>query len=349
MPKLIIPSRNRPLAITQLLEYLARFAPNTSIIIADGSTHQYKPEYHKAALRFSDRLTIDYRSFEPEISYGDRILSVLDSLDDDLVSVGADDDFPLMETLIACEQFLEANRDYVLAIGSSIDLRLFEDQTVQAACGVSRTLKEPSPSRRAVAFSAWPFQTTYAVARRSHLIERYTRFKSQFLVGFHDYTTGIHDCMAGKIKAIGKLGYIRTHTYQHSYLRPGGGLNFLRSGEAILGLADVFQQDLVNHEGLSEPEARQLAERLIRRRIEILVGRTPYNAPGFEKSSLFRDDVIQAQYAIFKGLFTEGRPERQRHFAHLRFVMDALLATAQTTDNQGEPATYETLDAQENV
>jgi glycosyltransferase domain-containing protein len=349
MPKLIIPTRNRPTALFSLLNYLARFSPETNVIVADGSTDRYKPLYQKVIGEIGSRLQVDYRPYDPDVSYGVRILSVLNSLSDELVSVGADDDFPVIDTLKVCELFLNAHPDYVLALGSYVGLRLFEDHSVQAACGISRSIEDASAVNRLESYSAWPFQTTYAVARRSHLIERYARHQSDFLVGFYDYTTGIHDCTAGKIKAFGCLGYLRTHTYQHSYLRPDGKSNILKNSGAISKLQNVVAIDLASKAGLTSVDAESLAERVIATRTQHIVAGSPQSAPGFRQSDLFRDPIVQAQYAVFQGLFTDGHSERTVRAPQLRYVMDALLATAHTTDNAGEQSFYESLEAQEHA
>jgi len=346
MAKLFIPSRNRPTAVAHVLEFLARFYPGTQVVLGDGSADHFKPLYQKAIAAVSDRISVDYRPYDPDVSLGFRVLDILNSLDDDLVIMGADDDFPIMDTLLEGETFLKANPGHVLAIGSFIDLRLYKDHSIQAAFGVARPIEAQQPQRRALDFSMWPFPANYSIARRAHLIDRYDRAQTQFLAGFHDYTAGIHDAMTGKIKAIGKPGFFRTHNYRHSYLRSSNRLSFLKHGDQLLGLCNTIAHDLEKMAGLQPQEAQVLAERLIRRRIAQYVGGAPQAAPDFAKSTLFLDPIVQQQYAAFQGLFTEGHPERARLLPLLRHVMDMLLATVESTDNEGEKLVYETLEAQ---
>ena len=111
MPKLIIPTRNRPVSASRVLHYLAEFYPGAEVIVADGSAAQYGPAYDEAIAACSAKLRIDYRRYDPTVTLANRLTDVLQSIDDELVIVGADDDYPVLDVLAAAAPHLIGNPD----------------------------------------------------------------------------------------------------------------------------------------------------------------------------------------------------------------------------------------------
>ncbi len=347
MAKLLIPSRNRPTSLGYILTFISRFYPGQDIIIADGSTVEYKDHY-KYLCKCSDfnNINIEYRQFDPSITVANRIVSVLESINDDLIIMGADDDYPLLDTLKIGEGFLKKHRDYSTAMGSTINLYLYKDGSMKARLGVSRPLNSNSLEKRVMDFAEWPFSTTYAITRRDLLLERYKRAAKYFLANFYDYSAGILDCMSGKIKALRDISFISTRNYKHSYFRPDDDLIYLRRGNEVLKYIDIFQEDFLKFTNIPNSRAQELAKTLIRMRIEQLAGCRAHRRPGFSKSSLFKNTHIQYQYKKFHGLFTKNDPERKRLYKKIKYIADALNAIPDSNDNQGENKTYETFEEQ---
>lgn len=347
MAKILIPSRNRPESLGKILGYLARFYPQTEVIIANGSSTEYIAKYNQMIKAFDGKLSIEHRTYDVDFPFFDRILDVLENIDDEFVIMGADDDYPIIDIMEKGEAFLNKNPDYYTAMGSIIHLTYKPDGKISARLGHARSIMNASPQQRVKMFAQWPFSTTYAVTRREHLIERYKRARTMFLANFFDFVVGIHDCLMGKFKAYGDIGYICTRHARHSYLRADDQLVYLRRSKEVLKLVDLFRDDLMKYADCSKEIAQREAIWLIRRRIEHLAGVQPHGREGFASTKMFQEAVIQQQYDEFHGLFTSGHTIRESMIDRVQFIVDALKDQAvNSTDNQGEATSYETLNEQ---
>jgi len=347
MARLLIPTRNRPASLARVLGFLARFYPDARVTIASGSDPAYAERYAAAVDGAGGALEIDYRAYDPRIGLFDRVLDALRGIEEPLVVMGADDDYPMLDALDQGAAFLLAHDDYVTALGAMAHLDLESDGRLTARLSPARPIEADSAARRALRFAEWGFSTTYAVTRRAHLIERYERARTLFLPRFFDFLVGAHDSIAGKVKALPELGYVCTRNFRHSYLRPEDGLIFLRRAEDVLRIAAQLRDDLAGSgDALPPEEAERVAERLVRRRIEAIVGAAAHRRPGFAESELFTEPPVQAQYALFHDLFTEGAAARARFSERLMHIGRALQDAALAEDNLGEERSYESLEQQ---
>ena len=348
MAKILIPSRNRPGSLRSVLGYLAHFYPKSEVIVADGSNEEYRLGYEETIKSVKDTLSVEHRVYDAEFPFFDRILDALNSISDELVIMGADDDYPVMSTMKRGEAFLQKNPDFSTAMGSIIHFKLDKDEALSVRLGHAKNLGNPVARTRAMVFSHFPFSTTYAVTRREHLIERYQRANETFLANFFDFVVGLHDCTAGKLKAFPTVGYFCTRNYKHSYLRADDQLIYLRRADEVLRLVDIMKDDLVNYGGLSDSEAKKVSVRLIRRRISHLADKQPFNIPGFSSHPTFKNSkIVQKQYKEFHGLFIDGHPSRLEHLDTIKYIVSELKSQAsQTRDNLGEKASYETFQEQ---
>jgi len=348
MAKILIPSRNRPGSLRSVLGYLAHFYPQSEVIVADGSNEEYRSGYEETIKSVKDTLSVDHRVYDADFPFFDRILDSLNSVRDEFVIMGADDDYPVMTTMKRGEGFLKKNPDYSTAMGSIIHFKLERNDALSVRLGHAKNLANPIAKTRAMVFAQFPFSTTYAVTRREHLIERYQRANDTFLANFFDFAVGLHDCTAGKLKAFPTVGYFCTRNYKHSYLRADDQLIYLRRANEVLRLVDIMKEDLIKYAELSEPEADRISVRLIRQRISHLAGRQPHNIPGFSSHPTFKNsNIVQRQYKEFHGLFVDGHPSRTEHFALIDHIVSELTSDATgTRDNLGEKASYETFQEQ---
>jgi glycosyltransferase domain-containing protein len=344
MPRLVIPTRNRPTSIARVLEYVARFYRGAELLVADGSERSYSAAYATAIGQVQDRLKIDYRVYGPGPTLSERMIDALSSVDDELVIVGADDDYPVLDVLERAAAFLNANPDYVIAIGGIIGLRLFDNGDVQAKLLHARSVEQASSIARINRFVEWPYATSYGVVRREHYIERYRNAELGGFPGFGDYTVGIHDCVAGKIKALDEICYFTTTNPAHSKLRRRSSLFYLERAPEVLAMKDHYKEVLTQQPGVTEERAEQIAVRLINTRIAEMVTPAPQNRPGFGRSELFKDPVVARLYAQFQALFEEGSALRERLLPQVRHVVSAMHQVAMSkTDNRDEPAIYDSL------
>jgi glycosyltransferase domain-containing protein len=346
MTPLLIPTRNRPTSLSNVLRYLARFYGSTRVIIADGSDEAYKVRNRQEIEANKGSLTVDYRSYPPECSYLDRLLEVLKGESSDFVAVGADDDYPIMETLAKGEEFLREHGDYSIALGMLVNLQLNSPTELIAYAFYARHIRADAPHLRASQYAHWSFPTTYSVGRRDVLIKRYERARELFMVLLYDQACGFQDSMHGKIMALPEIGFICTRNYTHSYLRPEAGLIYLRRSQEVLGTMDLFRQDLVRYAGLHEEEAGRRSEEIIKSLLRESLGRPLVQTIGFERKPIFANDSIQKQIDIFEALFEKDTAVRKRYAERLAFILAAMKASAESSDNVGEKKNYETLDEQ---
>lgn len=346
MTPLLIPTRNRPTSLSNVLRYLARFYPSTWVIVADGSheTHQMRNRQTIEAIKGD--LAVDYRPYPTEKSYVDRMLDVLRSESSELVIVGSDDDYPVMETLGQGEAFLHQNKDFSLAMGMLVNLQLNSPTELVAFPFIARSIQGEAPHLRAAFYANWPFPTTYAVGRRDVVIERHERARELFHVVLFDWSSGVHDCLRGKIKALPEVGFICTRNYKHSYLRPEAELVFLRRSDEVLQITDRFRRDLIRYAGLAEEEAKRRGEDLMKAFLREMLGRPMVCMRGFEQKAMFANPIVQKQIDIFEELFEKGTPARERYADRLALILSDIKANAASDDNTGEKHHYETLDEQ---
>lgn len=346
MTRLLIPTRNRPTAARNMLAFLAQFYPNTKVTLADGSASGYDSSYARAVDEFRDVLAIDYRRYNPDLLFFDRLLDVLRSLNDELIIIGADDDFPMMDTLHKGSEFLRNNSSYMGAGGSLIHIThitLADGYRLTARFGQTRTVRGSTPVQRAREYDRWYFPTTYSVTRREHAIERYERCARLMRhSGFYDYVIGLWDCIRQEYKGLPDVGFICTRNDTHSYWRWEDQFFYLRHGEEVIELMDKFRDKVLALQVMSEEEALSTS-RLIQTRVVELAGWPTHSQAGFMHAKLFLDPVIQHQYKIFIGMFEDGNPERARFLERLRVILRSLEDNAYSDDNKGEAAKYETI------
>lgn len=345
MARILVPTRNRPAALDNLLGYLHQFYPGTGVIIADGSADQFKAETGRAAAR-SRKLDVDYRPYPYYYPFFDRILDVLGAINDPFVVMGADDDYPMMELFEQEEHFLAGNPDYVSAMGPTVNLMYDGSAELKVRLNTVRPITADDPRKRAMQYAAWPFSTTYAITRRAALINRYRRSREVFLTGFYDYGAGVQDCFQGKIKALPDLGYFGTRNSNHSYLRPESKLVFARKAQLLLAYAENIKSDFVTFGGATEDEATEKSETITRWFVAEYCGRRAFTQSGFENSTMANELVVRQQSQLFHGLFTRGTAARKTYGERLEYVAAALRANNASSDNGGEKAFYESLEEQ---
>lgn len=343
--RLVIPTRNRPVAAACVLRHLARFYPGTRVTVADGSIGQYYEAYDRAIEAPSRQLQLDYRRYDWELPLGKRLIDTLEKLDDDLVLVGADDDFPVIDAFAQVVPFLRANRDFVLAIGAIVALAFQSDGNLRARLMHARSFIQDSPADRVADYARWPFPTGFALVRREHLIERFRKIELNAAPFFGDFTMAFHDLMAGKILALPTISYFRTNQRRHSKIRTSDQALIAQDEKIKSDLLRVYSENLSRFAAMTDPSAEELASRLIEARIASKA-RPPQNQEGFGSSDLFRNVQVQAQYRAFRQLFGKRGQVRARLIDQLRSVVEAMKEVeSRGIDNSAEPRVYSSLTA----
>lgn len=339
--KLIIPSRNRPSSLRNVLYYMYKFYPEMEIILADGSDNSYKKEYKRIVKDIQNKINIKHYSYHSELPIATRITKVLEKFDDELFIVGADDDYPLIEVFLEAESFLKNNLDYKMAIGGTIGLRLLDNNEAQAKLLYSRTIEQNSPIERINHFSKWPYPTTYALVRREHYINRIKWADFGVMPGFGDFTMGFHDCIGGKIKAIDKICYFQTTNKVHSNIRRKNNLFYIENAKNVLATKKHYKDILLQIESVTEARAEQISTRLVNTRVAELITPAKQNTKGFGNSELFKEKENLAQYRNFENIFKVGSANREQVLPQFKMIIKNMIELeSSNTDNLKEPKVY---------
>ena len=160
---LLIPTRNRQESLCHTLSFLDTFYPGTKVIVADGSAPENELAV-KAACASVSNLEVGYLHFDPDITYAGRILLALHQIDSKFVAMGADDDFPLVDRLTTCCEFMAQNPDYTLATGALMGLHYESEESYITTTHVICSIDFRNPVRRLRAYAALKFATSYGVS-----------------------------------------------------------------------------------------------------------------------------------------------------------------------------------------
>jgi len=346
MTRLLIPTRNRPTSLLSVVTFLERFYPGTRLIVADGSAEEFA-EANRAAMTAPGReVEIEYRRYPYDLDFFDRILDVLETIDDTNIIMGSDDDYPLMDVLAKAEATLDANPAASSVMGAMLCMRLAGPDELNGVCSPARAISGDSVVGRMREFARWSFPTTYTVTRREHLIERYRRSREVFLLGFFDFCVGLKDCAHGEIIALPDFGYVSTANYNHSYLRPDSKMLYVRRPDEIARIKAFIVEDLVEYGGLDPAAAEAEAWSLLRTRASEHTGALREHRVGFERDPLFAEPAVAAQLALYREVFRPGTTAHARFADRLGAIRDALVATARSADNKGEPLRLRSLQEQ---
>lgn len=335
MPTLLIPTRNRPASLQQVLEFLARFHPGSRVIVADGSDVDYSERYLETIAAHSERLQLDYRRYESDLPYLERVLDVLGSIGDEFVAMGADDDFPNMDVLDNAELVLRSDATISVALATNVNITLAWNGHIQALPKLAPDILEVEAKHRIKRYELIGPPTTYALARRSHLIERYKSLQALFVPSVIDLSIGLADCIAGKIKAVEGFGYFITRNFNHTYLRRNSTMEFMKEGPQIFALIESAAANLETS-GYEPGEAWGIASSTYARKVTSLCDASPESRRYEAEAEFLESEVGQRQERMFSDLFSSDNPVRTAYSEKLRFVLDAVRKNSQTEDNKDE-------------
>lgn len=344
MPRFIIPTRNRPSSMNALLSYLCTYFPGTALIVADGSQEKQKEKTQIVCEKYSKTLNIDYKPYPEDLPLFERMLDVLHNCEDECFAIGADDDFPIVDVYEEAEMLLLSDPRYSNIVPADVVLRLKANGTLISRLSHSRQLIQSNPVSRVKDFATWHFATSYGVCRRELLIERYTTMAKFYCASFIDFQIGLEDALKGRIRALPKIGCIRTQTYEHNYLRATKSLIFLRQSKRILKYRDYLTSRLKEVGDLSESGSQQIADKLISNRIADLVNAGAEKTHNFKNKKQFTDNILQLQYKLYYELFQEGTEIRDQHLDKLRYATDVLYSDVAKSENVDGARNYETLE-----
>lgn len=326
---LVVPTRNRPKQMQDFLAFFSKFYPNQRITVLDGSSVELQPVVRDICSAAASTLDISFNAYPHDLPLFERMLDGIMRQSDEILTLSADDDFPIMETFDEASRILDKSQSLAAVVPFDIVLNYSEEKKLTARLSGSRSVMQQSAAKRVEMFSRWHYATSYGAVRKKTMLARYSALSQNYCAGFIDYQIGMEDCLSGKIKALPKLGSLRTHAFTGSYLRPADKLVFLRRSEEVLKIAEHISNRLVEVEGLSPQHAQSISNAAMTRQIGTLVGANPLTRRGFTESSTFLAKDVQEQFRLFYSLFQEGSETRKTFLDRLSFVTKALIAQTQ--------------------
>jgi glycosyltransferase domain-containing protein len=330
MPRILLPTRNRPTALQGMLGYYARFCPGTRVIVADGSDARFQRMNETTVAELDHKGQIDYRPYPPEVGLGERLADVVSGESDPYFVMAADDDFPIMETFEAGAAFLDAHPDYVAYLGATPCLNLDRPDHIKPRYALSFPLAMDAIDTRLALYNRSHFQTTYGLMRREAILER-ARNVSRFAIpGHSDRLAGSLDLIRGKIEVVAQLGFIRTNNEQHSKVRQP--LSPEAQREAAGRVRPFFRERLAEWLGHDEQQISAAVQQILAP-VEQGLRKIPKKRP--TRGECRR--VMDGQIAVYRQLFVEGNAVRAAYEQRLRYIGWFLREVSASTDNAGEP------------
>lgn len=333
MATIVLPTKNRPTALSAWLYYMQRFYPRTEkIIIAEGgSKTSFKKKYDELIIQYQATLNIEYLNYPETLSYYDRMIDVLTNIDDEFIIPSTDDDFPIMDALLEGEDFLVKNAEYTMVLGPIIMLCVSSSNKVNYSLMHSLNISNDNPFTRIKQYCEHPFPTYYAVIRRNHLIERTAIIKEMLVSGFGDFLMGIYDCSMGKIKSNDNFCYIKSHNSNHSYYHhPNIFTHMLQHGKTIIAITNYIASLLHQHANLNEKKSLIQAKRLVMNNMGRWFGLISPN----------NHQITKKQQKIFSDLFDKTsklKNDNNPHYDKLVCLKKLIRDVNQSDDNGDEP------------
>ena len=319
-PKVIVPTRNRPKKVAAFLNFLSHFYPGTQVIMADGSDPAEQEQVGQICAAAQGKIDVAFHPYPAELPYFERILDVIQLQSDALLSLCADDDYPIMETIGRAAALMMKEKHASCVVPFSAVLTARPNREMVASIGVAPNLSSKLPSGRLKVYARWRYATSYGVTRREALIARYRSLSNVYCAGFVDFQIGAEDSLSGKVLGMAELGAIRTHTLPGSYMRPDDNLIFLRRSADVLAIIETLTERLAALEDMDMDAARDIVRRAMGYQIAHLTGASAFNRVGFTSSMPFLQQVVQDQFAAFYDLFRDGTDMRRKFHEKLTHI-----------------------------
>jgi glycosyltransferase domain-containing protein len=322
MVRLLVPTRNRPEGVASLLRYIEKFHPENPVLLADGSDPEKQEQVAAICRSYAGRIQVDFRPYSASITLFKRLVDVLKCIDDETLAMGADDDYPLLEVYAQADAHLRSDPSLNSVVPADIAIRHIEGGRMAARLSYSRSILNESATERAKLFAARSFATSYGVARRHVLLERYASLANYYCAGFIDFQIGLLDAVQGRVLAWDQIGCIRTYVEGDGHLRPVEPLIFVRRSEQVLRFRDDIAQRLAVC--TDKKVAMSIANDLVECRILELIGPKHRWQSQAQKTILNDDPTIMRQAHLLADVFTSETDVRRKLLSRLRYVVDEM-------------------------
>jgi glycosyltransferase domain-containing protein len=213
MLTVLVPTKNRPSFLTRLCSYYRERNLDHQLLIVDSSEPEQASENRRALELLEAGFKVEYKLYENEIGFLEKLNEALASVETPYAVLGADDDLFVPDGLTRAVEFLEANQDYALAHGDALTFSLntneawgklenvwrYEQRTVDDESGVERLVNH------FVNYSA----TWYSVHRTKQLRENLLAAKQVVDLLFVEMLPSGLSLIQGKAKKLGGLYMVR--------------------------------------------------------------------------------------------------------------------------------------------
>lgn len=331
--KIIIPTADRPASLRAVLDYYGRFYPRAELVVADGSGAEGK-ELNQRAVSEA-QVAVDYRDCDPDLPVFERLHQVLTTLDREFVIMGADDNYPVLETLEKARKRLLERPEAVCAGGHIVRLDVTGPGRASAQLDVVRHINADNPAQRMRVFGSLPFPTGYGVARREHVIARLEFLRTWYLRSFYELAVGLTDTATGQYVAIPELGFILTSNYVDDPPRPEEPLAYLRGADQVLAMHDAAYERAAQAPGFDPDQVREVLSAVIGRRTAGLAGAPLHQVVGFTEKAPYKTPMVENARQMFADLFTEGSAERAKHGERLAFIAERIQQVTLSSSTSG--------------
>lgn len=332
--KIVIPTADRPQSLRGVLDYYARFYPESDIVVADGSGRSVQEQNQQTVV--DARIAVDYRAFEPDVPVFERLLRVVRDLDAEFLVMGADDNYPILETLERARKRLVDRPDAECAGGHVVHLEVHGGGQATAQLDPVRHIVADNPAQRMRVFSALPFPTAYGVARRAAVQARLEFLRDWYLPTFYVLGVGLQDVARGGYLAYPEIGFICTSNFVDDVRHTGEPLACLRAADQVLAMYDEIYERASRVPGFEPDATRDVMTRAIGQRVAELTGVPPHHVVGFADRAPYRTPIVEGARQMFRDLFLADTPQRKAYAEKLAFIGEQLQQLIASQDHYAE-------------
>jgi len=211
---IIVPTMNRPDFMIRQLNYYANLNYPDTIYIGDSSQRENAIKLRNEIQRLRDKLKVDYQPY-PAGDGVKCIIHLLTCVREKYVTFIGDDDYQVPNTLYACAEFLENNKDYETAMGQSVTIRVENDKTYGKLTEIHDyprySIKSNSASERLLDYLVkYSASIVAAVLPAQHMLKY---FQNSYIIKDLGIKGELLPCslmmIAGKSKILDGIGLVR--------------------------------------------------------------------------------------------------------------------------------------------
>jgi len=320
--KIVIPTADRPASLRAVLDYYGRFYPSADVVVADGSRPVVR-ELNRLSVARAE-IKVEHREYDEELPVFERLYRVVTDLDDAFVVLGADDNYPILETLDTAMKRLQERPAAALAGGHVVHLDVTAPDRASARLDPVRHINPGDPALRMRVFGSLTFPTTYSVTRRDTLVARLDLLRNWYLADYYELGVGLVDVIKGQYFAIPEIGFICTSNYVDNPPRLREPLAHLRGADQVLALHDAVLERASAAEGFDLDATLDVLTAMIRRQTAALAGAPIHEIFGFEDKAPYRTPIVDGARETFRDLFRPGTAEREKYGDKLAFIAERL-------------------------